>query len=187
MRTPKNRIKGAYITSSLYDLAESLSASFNNNRTSQYVPLMVSFSILDQLGSLYSIEGVSCNFENGIKRALHYFTNRNPQEIKSLVTLRNGLLHDGSLLSHSHDRVTHVFYRMVKDSGKLITPPQITWDGQYRDDLTDYITLIDLKELQKLVLKAMSECLSNLTRGSLVIIDLPEREFFFKYMFKKDL
>lgn len=187
INSPRNRTKDGFIASSLYDLKESLSASFINRRTCQYVPLMVSFSILDQLGSLYSVQGIECNYENGIKRALHYFSNCGVQEIKSLVTLRNGLLHDGSLISHNRDGRTHVFYRMVKESGRLLTPPKITWDGEYRDDLTNYITLIDLKELQAVVLKAIGNCLEHLLQQSLEVKALPEREFFFKYMFKQDL
>lgn len=187
LQTPKNKTKDGFITSSLYDLKESLSASFINRRTCQYVPLMVSFSILDQIGSLYSIQGVECNYENGIKRALHYFSSCEVKDIKSLVTLRNGLLHDGSLISHNRDGRTHVFYRMIKDSGRLLTPPQITWDGEYRDDLTNYITFIDLKELQAVVIKAIDNCLQHLFKENLLIKTISEKEFFFKYMFRQGL
>ncbi|HHA2318059.1 TPA: hypothetical protein ACOEHO_001084 [Enterobacter ludwigii] len=57
--TSKTKLLKCFLSSSLYDLRETLIASFNNTRTNQYVPLMTSFAILDQLGELYTPPGKS--------------------------------------------------------------------------------------------------------------------------------
>jgi hypothetical protein len=184
----RNVVKDFYIGSSLRELTQTLSASFGNVRTKQYVPLMICFAVLDQLGSLYSINSINCNYKNGIKKAFSMFTQvQNRSEIESLLTLRNGMLHDGSLVSHNKYTDTGVIYRMVVNSGKLITPPNKKWDGLYRDSLTDYITLIDLKELQRTVLAAIQVCSDNLKSSNLTITCSSEKEFFFKYLFSQEI
>lgn len=184
----KTTLKDFAVSSSLRELEQTLAASFGNIRTKQYVPLMTSFAILDQLGSLYSIVGVNCDFQNGIKKALATLTEiRDRDDIESLVTLRNGLLHDGSLVSHNNYRDIDVIYKMVVGSGKVITPPKKVWDGVYRDSLTEYVTLIDLKELQTVVLKAIKLCADHLENSTLVINCTDEKEFFYKYLFSQQI
>ncbi|MGP9672628.1 hypothetical protein ACT3S9_15785 [Pseudoalteromonas sp. AOP31-A2-14] len=185
IRTP---LKDFYVSSSLRELEQTLTASFGNKRTKQYVPLMTSFAILDQLGSLYSIADANCNFQNGIKKALATLTHiRDRDDIESLVTLRNGLLHDGSLISHNVYRDIDVIYRMTVGSGKVITPPKKVWDGIYRDSLSEYVTLIDLKELQAVVLKAIKLCAEHLENSTLIINCTDEKEFFYKYLFSEKI
>ena len=45
-----------YVSSNLYDLVETVSASFSNRRTRIYVPIMTCFAILDQIGNIYSLK-----------------------------------------------------------------------------------------------------------------------------------
>ena len=187
VRYARHRVKDGWVSSSLYDLKESLSASFNNVRTNQYVPMMVSFSILDQLGNLYAIQQQNCTYQNGIKRALSYFSNCNRAEIESLVTLRNGLLHDGSLISHSQNGRTHIIFRTDPTATNLLTFPATPWNGQYQNDLSPYLTLINLQKLKELVFNAIDIAKAELCNGNLDITNMAAREFYFKFLFKRDL
>ncbi|MFT4900156.1 MAG: hypothetical protein ACI9U0_001957 [Flavobacteriales bacterium] len=176
-------LKNCNITSCLSELRETLSASFINRRTNQYVPLMVSFAILDQIGCLYHVRNQSPSYANGIKRALTSFSNFPSSDLEALVTLRHGLFHDGSLLSINNNTGTSVYFRMVKDSGQVITQPQNTWDGIYHDKLSDYVTRVDLKELQQLVLSVIDKCREHLLNDELAISITDPKEFYYKFLF----
>ncbi|MFT4928869.1 MAG: hypothetical protein ACI8WB_004989, partial [Phenylobacterium sp.] len=111
------------------------------------------------------------------------FSSYKKADIESLVTLRNGLLHDGSLLSINKNGKTNVLFRVAWDSEVLLKQPKMPWDGQYSDDLTSYTTIIDLKELQKLVKSIIDECNEYLKNNTLEISIKDKREFYYKYLF----
>lgn len=178
-------VNGRYLTSCLHDLTQTLSASFINRRTAQYVPLMTSFAILDQIGSLYHIQGQNPNATNGIKRALQSFTAMNADEIEDLVTLRHGLFHDGSLTSRNQYTGTDVIFRMATETNVVIQRPAVAWNGVYDDDLTNHITLINLKQFQSLVLTVLDKCLNELEQGRLSCTISDCREFYYKFLFSR--
>lgn len=178
-------IEGRYLTSSLHDLAQVLSASFINRRTAQYVPLMTSFAILDQIGSLYHIQGNNPEAKNGIKRALQSFTKMTPDEIEDLVTLRHSLFHDGSLTSRNKNTGTNVIFRMNTDADFVVKRPAVAWNGIYDDDLTAHTTLINLKEFQCLVLGILDKCLAELEQGRLQCSISDCREFYYRFIFSR--
>lgn len=172
------------LSSSLYDLRETLIASFNNNRTNQYVPLMTSFAILDQLGELYTPQGKSSNKQNGIKRCLELNTSLTKDDINSLVSLRNGLLHNGSLICEAQNSAqTNVIYRLSKTEPSLIKHPAIIWDGVYRDHMRDYISIVNLKKLKDLVFQIQNDIFNHLKNNKLAISISDPKEFYFKYLF----
>ncbi|AXV65930.1 hypothetical protein D0907_11945 [Pseudoalteromonas lipolytica] len=183
----RHKLKTCYLSSNLYHLTETLSCSFNNKRTSQYVPLMTSFAILDQIGCLYSPLGKSSKYKNGIKRALDLFSEVPESHLNLLVTLRHGLFHDGSLISRNDKTKTYVFFRMITDSGKLISEPDSHWDGVFKEELSHHTTRIDLKELQKLTLNVLDTCLKLLKIEELEISLKDPKELFYKYLFGIDL
>ena len=176
-------LKNCNVISSLYELKETLSVSFMHRATSKYVPLMVSFSILDQIGSLYYVTNNEPKYENGIRRALASFSDFPTCDINTLVTIRNGLLHDGSLLSIDERKSIKVCFRMIEGSCQVITQPKKTWDGEYRDDLSEYLTLIDLNELKKLVLSFIDKCREYLLADELTISIRDTKEFYYKFLF----
>lgn len=182
---PGNQIlKNGRLSTCLYDLLETVSASFNNVRTKQYVPLLGCFSILDQIGGTYGRLDKSTTYRNGIKRALDLYSSfNNPSDIEALVTLRHGIFHDGSLVCINKNTSTKVLFRMVVNSGKLLTPPVTVWDGVYRDVMNDYVTKIDLKELQKLTGAVINECRDVLVSGNSNIAMSDPKELFYKYLF----
>ncbi|MFX9261709.1 hypothetical protein ABTN95_19170, partial [Acinetobacter baumannii] len=50
----RTSLKNCTVSTCLYDLIENTRASYNNVRTRIYTPLLGSFIILDQLGSIFS-------------------------------------------------------------------------------------------------------------------------------------
>lgn len=173
-----------YLSSNLYDLVETLAASFSNRRTRIYVPLMTEFAILDQIGCLYGKTGYSSSYGNGIKKALDTFSTFNSNEdLELLVTLRHGLLHSGSLININRNTGTNVVFRMKQNTGQILTKPTNQWDGVFHDELTKYITFIDLKELQKLTISIIEKCMEELLNGNITISITDEKEFFYKYLF----
>lgn len=184
--TPSIGLKNVKISSSLFDLRESLAASFNNTRTNQYVPLMLSYAILDQIGSLYTPINTSSSYQNGIKRALGLFSALNKDEISSIVSLRNGLLHDGSLVSVSqHKNVDNVVFRFTKEGTDLIQHSTKKWDGVYRDSLSDYVSTINLVLFKELVEEICSKCFHLIENNQLVVSLNSPQEFFYKYLFAR--
>lgn len=174
-----------YLTSNLFDLVETISASFSNRRTRIYVPVMTCFAILDQIGSIYNIKGNTSDYGNGIKRAISIFaTSINDDDMKSLVSLRNGLLHDGSLLNiPRYNNTPHVIFRMKQNLGQLLKQADTEWNGTYHDDLSPYTTYIDLKELQELTINIINKCKDELLNDNLDISITDPKEFYFKYLF----
>ncbi|MBV4503750.1 hypothetical protein HU751_002720 [Pseudomonas sp. BW13M1] len=181
-------VKNGVLSSSLYDLCQAVSASFNNVRTKQYVPLLGCFSILDQIGCAYALRESDCRFENGIKRALYDFGEiKDAERLKQLVTLRHGLFHNGSLVNKSRHGDTNVFFRMTTEGDELLVPPLKEWDGSYSDDLTEYVTKINLSHLYSRVQHVVESCKSKLLEGKIDFMVQSERELFYKYLFKTPL
>lgn len=182
--TDSIKLKNCNLSSSLKDLRETLSASFNNNRTNQYVPLMTSFAMLDQMGTLYTPKVKSSKKKNGIKRCLELNTNLQKKDIESLVSLRNGLLHNGSLLCEAqYSNQINVIYRLTKENNTLITHPKKAWDGTYHDNLNDYRSIVNLLKLRDLVFKIHDDIFGLLINNNLKIETTNPRELFFKYLF----
>lgn len=182
--TSKTKLLKCFLSSSLYDLRETLTASFNNTRTNQYVPLMTSFAILDQLGELYTPFGKSSNKKNGTKRCLEMNTSLTKDDIESLVSLRNGLLHNGSLICEAQNsKQTNVIYRLSKTEPNLIKHASIKWDGVYRDHMKDYISIVNLLKLKDLVLQIHDNTFNHLKNNTVTINISDPKEFYFKYLF----
>lgn len=172
------------ISSNIYDLNEAINAGFNNLRTEQYVPLLACFAILDQIGSIYQRTDKKNRYKNGIKKALYFYSDfTSPEDLEALVTLRHGLFHNGSLTCINQSTKTKVFFRMIKNSNKIFTPSKKPWDGIYHNEMCDYITFIDLKELHKKTKEVLIECRRLLLDGKLHIKISSPRELFYKYLF----
>lgn len=177
-------LKNGVLSSCLNDLLETGTASFNNVRTSQYVPLLAYFSILDQIGGIYNRTDKACSFTNGIKRALSQYSSINKgSDLEMLVTLRHGIFHDGSLVYKNSNTGTNVAFRMNVNSDDLLTPAKTQWDGIYHDDMSDYVTKINLKKLQAVANAVVKECKDSLINGTTDVKTSSPREFYYKYLF----
>lgn len=176
-------IKNATITSSLYDLIETAQASATNARTRIYTPMLASFAVLDQIGGAYRSNLKSTSYQNGIKVALELFGTHSKDEIEYLTTLRNGLYHDGSLLSKNINGKTNVLFRLDPNSPNTITMPRTPWDGVYHGSLNDYISKINVLSLKNDTETIVQNCLEQLLDDNLLFTINDCREFFYKFLF----
>ncbi len=171
------------VYSSLYDLMETAQSSFNNSRTRIYTPLLSCFAILDQIGGAYASTIKSTNYKSGIKAALDLFGTYSKAEIEKLYALRNGLYHDGSLMSISLYGNAKTVFRLSPEAEKTITHPPVEWDGLYHDSLSQYITKINTKKFKEDVEAIVNNCSSQLLNGTLKMKINDPREFFYKFLF----
>ncbi|THJ36168.1 hypothetical protein E8K88_02575 [Lampropedia aestuarii] len=179
------RLSNCTLYTSLHDLMNTAQASFNNNRTRIYTPLLACFAVLDQIGGAYGSKSKSTNYRGGIKIALDLFGTYTENEIEKLYALRNGLYHDGSLLSVSTNKKTNVIFRISEETTNTITHPKQEWDGIYHDDINQYITTINTKKFKNDIENIITKCTNDLLTGSLEMkINCP-REFFYKFLFAK--
>lgn len=178
-------LKDVMLFSSLNGLKENLSASYNNIRTGQYTPLLTSFAILDQLGNIYSnLSKVQPKTSNGIKMCLKNFSKLSNDDINSVVMLRNGLYHDGSLVAErKYPNQPFVIYRTTTITNMLITHPKTAWDGVYSDSLEYCISKINIDILKDVVIEVCHECFDLLKNGKLTIKITNPAEFYYKYLF----
>jgi len=176
-------VKNAEISSSLYDLIETAQASAVNSRTRIYGSMLASFAVLDQIGNAYRNNSKATTYQNGIKVALQIFGEYTKDEIEYLTTLRNGLYHDGSLLSKNINGKTNVVFKLNPNTSKTITMPLKPWDGVYHDSLDDYISKINVISLKNDVEQISNKCLELLLEGNLGFEINDCREFFYKFLF----
>jgi hypothetical protein len=176
-------VKNVSVSSSLYDLIETAQASAINARTRIYTPMLASFAVLDQIGSAYRSKSKSTNYQNGIKVALQLFGTHTKDEIEYLTTLRNGLYHDGSLISKNINGKTNVVFRLDPNAPQTITMPRKPWDGVYHDSLSDYISKINVLSFKNDVEKISMNCLDLLLNEKLNFEINDKREFFYKFLF----
>lgn len=180
-------LSNCIVYSSLYDLLETAQSSFYKDRTRIYTPLLSCFAILDQIGGVYGSRSKCTAYKAGIKAALDLFGGCSKVDIEKLYALRNGLYHDGSLLSISKNGNTNVIFRLSQTSTNTITPASSEWTGVYEDVLDPFVTKINTKKFQEDVEAIVRKCSSELLNGTLKIKINDTREFFYKFLFSMDL
>lgn len=79
------------------------------------------------------------------------------------------------------------YFVWLRGSRRVITQPKKVWDGIYRDRLSDYVTFVDLKELQQLVLSVIDNCKVRLLADELAISIIDPKEFYYKFLFGQPL
>jgi hypothetical protein len=129
---------------------------------------------LDQLGNCYDVTGVTCDYKNGIKRALALFGGLGREEIKILYGLRNALVHNVSLL-HISDRsdspsmgfTIHDFPSKVihETQSAIISAPTENWDGELTNLSETHFAKISLQGLRDLVSASISCAKDLLQKG----------------------
>ena len=175
------------LSSSLYDFLETAQASANNSRTRIYTPMLACFAVLDQIGGAYRRKSMTSQYQNGIKVALDLFGTYSKEEIEHLTTLRNGIYHDGSLLSKNRNGKTNVTFRLSSSASKTITMPEKAWDGFYHDSLTEYTSKINVRLLKNDVEQIVKNRMDHLLNGELVFNISDCREFFYKFLFPSEI
>lgn len=177
----RTSLKNCTVSTCLYDLIENTRASYNNVRTRIYTPLLGSFIILDQLGSIFS--DPSNPSTNGINVILKLY-GYDEITIQYLLALRNGLMHDGSLTSlKQRPNQYNTIFRLSPDLDRTIKLSSTEWDGVYHDDLTPYISKINSKRFFEEVLIIIDLSKKELLCNNLSLKINDEREFFYKFLF----
>lgn len=188
-------IANGLIWSGLGPLVTEIQQSRSIIVTGFFSPLFGAFALLDQIGNIYSntARQDSINKQaSGIKKALYYFGDMafDSDEMKALYSLRNSLVHDGSLLYRGrYDRKKSQwkgpFYRF-SHSKELMSPvklPSVGWDGNLNHISSAVTTEINTREISKLSIEAVYRARKCLEEGTLSI-DLQEGEIelFYKYL-----
>ena len=126
------------------------------------------FALLEQIGNCFKPKKTKVRVhgnENGIKKALKYFSKLNIPEINALYALRCAFAHDFSLsnIKTLTSKTTHHF-RITEGSGTpLVMFPKEPWDGSYQNINSETTTTVNLELFGDLVeeliadLKQMAE------------------------------
>lgn len=177
------------LRSTLSVLVQNINHASQFRRSKNIMPLQSCMCILDQLGICYNIKGKpEPRFQNGIKRGLYYFAHLDEDDpnINVLYALRNGLLHNVSLVSVDKHRDNHYFFRYARNDDHIVVSAEEKWDGCFEtlDPSTDrFTTLISPNKIRELVIQAV-EYASELNKESKLELRLEggARELFYTYI-----
>ena len=127
---------------------------------------------LETIGTIFKpkSEPINNNKENGIHKALSYFSDLNENQIVAIRTLRNSLAHNFSLAikSNTNNRFTQKFILLHDDSiGEIIKLPTEIWSGDYSDKTNENYTIINIKKLICLIEAIYAKVLLYSTKGEL--------------------
>lgn len=170
-------------------LMESITETFKKRNTKDILPVMGMFSVLDILGSAFSLKGNDLSETVPIKRCLTFFTDSkliSRKEIEALYALRNSLVHNSSLISIPlYGSQNHYFFRYDNNIDKLISHPENEWDGKYETLDTGsekYTTKINTKLFLELINSCVKKIKTLSSEGGISMnYNKGKREFFYRY------
>ncbi|PPK95440.1 hypothetical protein LY01_01027 [Nonlabens xylanidelens] len=181
------------IRSTLSFLYEAIQHTTHNTRTKNLVPIMAILSALDQLGICYNRTDLSTNFTNGIKRCLILLAEKESDDniLKILPALRNGLIHNVSLVSKAkYENQPNFIFRYSNDEDDIDEVYQESsrvWDGNFstlsNNGREHYTTLINIEKLKELFDNCLIKAV-ELNRNNLLRIRLNGgmEELFYNYL-----
>lgn len=182
-------LKNSKLRSTLSFAYQNIQHALHNENSKQLMPYISLCSILDQLGICYDRKDKNQpKFKNGLKRCLVNFgeLNENDKTIDVLYALRNGLLHNISLVSFDSHKQKYYRFRYSKDIKTVYQDPEIDWDGDYAtlDSMGDKCTtLINVEKFKDLVYACRDKA-EELNQQSLLELRLPggSRQLFYDYI-----
>jgi len=182
-------VKNGLLRSTLSFTYQNIQHALHNENSKHLMPYIALCSILDQLGICYNRKDKSQpSFQNGLKRCLVNFGELNEKDemINVLYALRNGLLHNISLVSYDYTKKKYYRFRYSKDINSVYQNPQVDWDGNYTtlDNGGDnYTTLINVEKFKDLVYSCRDKA-EELNQQSLLELRLPggARQLFYDYI-----
>ena len=169
-------------------IMEGIQMTMVNDRAKNLMPVMSLMSILDQLGICYNNTDKSeTTLGNGIKRALYYFGDfdQSDDTIKVLYALRNGLLHNISLVSKNQFKADeNYFFRYNTEIEEIYQPADELWNGDFSNlDLDKNVTLINPKNLKLLTDKCLERARQlNMENKLQIRLDGGLPELFYSYL-----
>jgi hypothetical protein len=132
------------------------------------------FALLEQIGNCFrpkeTLVKVHGN-ENGIKKALKFFSNLSKEEIDALYALRCAFAHDFSLSNLKVEGAKRLHHFRVTEG--TVTPlvlfPQASWDGSYQDIKPETITTVNLELFGDMVEELISRLMEMAQKDRLTI------------------
>jgi hypothetical protein len=139
--------------------------AINYDKSKVFLPLLAAFAILDQVGGCYrdsSKAQVLNEKASGVKKALYYFFGfgDNDDSVKTLYALRNGVLHDASLISHAANGVDHYWFRFDTEMEEIVKVAPEPWSGDFKDWSDKNLSLVNPVAL----INHISDMLTHLNR-----------------------
>ena len=156
------------------------------NNSNIFVPLLCSFSILDQIGTCYQDPTKTQPPSNvsGVKKSLHNFCSHDYRsaEVAGLYAFRNGLMHDASFTSCDRNGNWY-YFRFDANLQKVIEPASRQWNGLASDLSHQTTTYVNGQELQNMVQVAVSGLASTMrSNPSNIAITASREELIHKYL-----
>lgn len=159
------QLKHNMVYTTLSDIETEMRQSRGNVNTSNYLPLLAGFSILDQLGTTYLDKKMKRhpNSGGGIEHALYYFCGYQAMssEVKALYALRNGLIHAASLTSADQGSGARYIFRYHHSMNAPVQTAAVDWDGQFSTIDSTVMTLVNPRRFTDQVSSAI-DCVREL-------------------------
>lgn len=152
------------------------------------VPIISSFAILDQLGYCYKRNDMpeySNSNASGVKKALYYFCGfpDESDDVKALNAFRNGLMHNGSLLSRGRGKnASHYSFVYDESLTEVIEQAHVVWDGDFSHlKRPSMLTKVNPIKIIELAQNAVHKAGELLEAGNLEVV-IPEIEMYYTFL-----
>lgn len=189
----RKQLKDGWIQSGMGLLAVDMSQSLPRVDTGFFSPLYSAFSLLDQIGEIYSDtrKGTVNPEASGIKKALFYFCNQtfNDDVTQALYGLRNSLMHNGSLIYRGRFekgawKGPFHWFAWDKTLTDPLQLPATPWDGILDNLKHENRTKINVSAICSIALQAIDNARLALDAGKLgITIGEGEQELYYRYLF----
>lgn len=184
------QLKDGHIESILPIALSEINHVRSNNYSKNYVPIVGSFGVIEQIGFSYKRTDMSSyTNENAspINKALYYFAgfSEDADEIKVLYALRNSFLHSASLMSKAlHKNKPSYYFRFDREISNILQNPTAMWNGDIETFQSGlHQTIINPEKIIDLAFNIRNkaiECLENEVLE--VALEGGERELYYRYL-----
>ncbi|WP_415451304.1 hypothetical protein [Acetobacter syzygii] len=179
--------KDFVVHSSLNSLEMNMIHSKALKKSNPFAPILCAFAILDQLGTTYKIKNNHCRLTNGIKRSITLFYEEpiSMDQINSLVSFRNGAVHNGSFSNYDKYNKIHSMFRFNNNIDSIIKLPDRPWDGSGDDFEEDVCTYINKDMFIKLTIDILSK-VRDLFQKNNIYTELDNESFIHRFILWAD-
>jgi hypothetical protein len=133
------------------------------------------FALLEQIGNCFRPKQTTVRVhgnENGIKKALKYFSPLRKEEIDALYALRCAFAHDFSLSNVGALNAKNVHHFQVTEGAgtPLVIFPKESWDGNYQNIKPETTTTVNLELFGDMVEKLIDQLEDLAEKDQLAIV-----------------
>ncbi|MDJ0695575.1 hypothetical protein [Mastigocoleus sp. MO_188.B34] len=189
------QLKDGYLDSILPIICQEIRHSRNMNYSKNFVPVVSSFAVIEQIGFSYS-RNDKLEYSNPcaspIKKAMYYFADyeEDDRDIEALYSLRNSFLHNASLMAKAkHTNQTSFYFQFDRSLNKLAEYPNFNWDGNIQNfEPETMTTLINPNYIIKMAFDIVEKALSCLEDNTLdVCIKDGKQELYYRFLKYRNL